>query len=610
MREPPDLCRRRAPEDGTWLRPSSWLDWEFWTSWPLRHWCMPRAGAAENRRDVASSAMAGEHSRALERSDYEDRESIHVVTKENEMIDYRRVLHSLVAGSAPALGLVLMVLLLREPSLVRATTAADTRYVGTDGVDTGNDCTAMASPCRTVQHALDKANLDDEILVATGIYTGVQARNSMTQVVYISQTVALRGGYSSGFALRDPVIYPTTLDAEKKGRVVTIYGASTGATLDGFTITGGDATGVTANCPPTVGQSDGCGGGLFVYGAHPAVVNNVVAHNVAGVSTPNRSVSGGGLCLYFAAGSVISGNLVISNTASLGGSGAGGGMDLQYPYGVLVMANQVLSNTATTHGTLAGFGGGLSLGGSGSAATIEGNRIEGNRTNGGGTGNGAGVYLWNGLTGFFGNRVARNAGGDAVYLGYSQSLVEANQVVDNSTQAGVRLRYNQATHGPTLINNVIARSGDSVAVSAAANSPLTATLFHNTLAGSGTSRGVNVESGYVTLLLTNTIVAHHAWGITNTVPASSSVVADHTLFWANTHDGVEGNNPMFGNPAFRDPGGSDYHLGPGSAAVDAAIGTGVTVDIDGDARPIGLWPDIGADEAWKWVLLPVVLRYD
>jgi uncharacterized repeat protein (TIGR01451 family) len=45
-----------------------------------------------------------------------------------------------------------------------------------------------------------------------------------------------------------------------------------------------------------------------------------------------------------------------------------------------------------------------------------------------------------------------------------------------------------------------------------------------------------------------------------------------------------------------DPDNGDYHIGPGSAAIDAGVDAGVTTDIDGQARPSGLGPDLGADE--------------
>jgi hypothetical protein len=160
-----------------------------------------------------------------------------------------------------------------------------------------------------------------------------------------------------------------------------------------------------------------------------------------------------------------------------------------------------------------------------------------------------------------------------------------------------------------MTNNIIANSGDkSLSLFAPSSAPLTATLIHNTLAGSGTGYGVFVGSGYVTLTLTNTIVTSHTWGITNTVPASSSVIADHTLFWANQSNGILGNNPVEGNPDFIDPNTENYHIGLHSAAIDAGVEAGVNSDIDGDLRPHGSAPDIGADEAMRWrVYLPLVL---
>lgn len=65
---------------------------------------------------------------------------------------------------------------------------------------------------------------------------------------------------------------------------------------------------------------------------------------------------------------------------------------------------------------------------------------------------------------------------------------------------------------------------------------------------------------------------------------------------------------LLGDPDFVGPDAGDYHIGRASAARDTGIDAGVTTDIDGDARPLGPAPDIGADEVWGWHLLPLVLR--
>jgi hypothetical protein len=88
------------------------------------------------------------------------------------------------------------------------------------------------------------------------------------------------------------------------------------------------------------------------------------------------------------------------------------------------------------------------------------------------------------------------------------------------------------------------------------------------------------------------------------------VLADHTLFWANTADGIRGVNPVDGDPAFA---ADSYHVLAGSAAYNRAVDAGVTTDIDGDVRPDSCSPDIGADElitglACRRVYLPIILR--
>ena len=517
------------------------------------------------------------------------------------MTGNRRILVTLTIALGVLAGTLLLFSGSPQPVRAAGTLCVAPGGVGCDSGTCGGTCYA------SVQVAVDAALTDDEIRVATGTYTGVQARDSMTQVVYISKTVTLRGGYSSDLTVWDPDVYSTTLDAQGQGRVVSIVGSSVAARLEGFIITGGNGAGMTAHCPVITGQSDGCGGGVFVHAAHPTIVGNVVTHNVAGVSAGSHSTDGGGLCLSFAGGSVITGNLIISNTASLGERGVGGGVTLYYPYDVVMESNRVISNVATVSGSSPGLGGGLAVSGSGAAATIRNNQIVGNRTTPGGTWYGGGIYHWYGSSHFEGNQVIGNYGEQAVYLGgHDTARFESNQILDNHTSVGIAV-VDGGLSGPTLVNNVVARSGGKGISFSSYSAPLTATLIHNTFIGSGVGYGVTVESGYISLVMTNTVVTSYTWGITNTFPTSSTVAADHTLFWANDQDGIVGTNPVYGDPAFTGLGG--YHLGLGSVAIDAGVATVENVDIDGESRPLGAAPDIGADEAlWRRVFLPLSLR--
>jgi hypothetical protein len=75
----------------------------------------------------------------------------------------------------------------------------------------------------SVQDAVDAAAGGEEIRIASGTYTDVHSRAGIAQVVYVSKSVFLRGGYAPPFdAPPDPLAQPTTLDAQGRGRVIYI----------------------------------------------------------------------------------------------------------------------------------------------------------------------------------------------------------------------------------------------------------------------------------------------------------------------------------------------------------------------------------------------------
>jgi hypothetical protein len=169
-----------------------------------------------------------------------------------------------------------------------------------------------------------------------------------------------------------------------------------------------------------------------------------------------------------------------------------------------------------------------------------------------------------------------------------------------------------------MINNVVAENhadhtGSGLCVHGSTVDMLHNTLDHNT---GGDGSGVHVAySG--TVALTNTIVTRHTVGIT--VASGSTVSLAANLWgagpWANEFDWsgagtiLTGTKNVWGDPAFVDPAAGDYHLTVGSSARDRGLSTGVSLDIDAQARPIGSGYDIGADELLYYpTYLPLVER--
>jgi hypothetical protein len=211
----------------------------------------------------------------------------------------------------------------------------------------------------------------------------------------------------------------------------------------------------------------------------------------------------------------------------------------------------------------------------------------------------------------------------------SEVTLDGNLIVGNSTGGeggGLRLGAGSST----LSNNVIADNtalmdgGGLVILQVSYDLPAHASLIHNTIARNRAGDGTGILVGYweegdVTVALTNTALVSHTVGIS--VSAGNTVTLQGTLWgsgaWANGMDWggdgtiLTGTVNVWGDPAFVDPAAGDYHIGPGSAAIDAGVDAGVLVDMDGEFRPAGRGYDIGADEyaaGPTMLYLPLILR--
>ncbi|NOZ29077.1 MAG: hypothetical protein GXP39_13640 [Chloroflexi bacterium] len=370
-----------------------------------------------------------------------------------------------------------------------------------------------AAPCyATVQAAVDAAQDGDTVKIAQGTYSDVHARQGITQVVYITKSLTLRGGYSTArWDAPDPTAHPTILDAKGKGRVLYVSGYIR-LTVQDLHITGGDATGLGGDP-----WGNDAGGGIFVH-ISTVTLRNLTIHD-------NQAYRGGGVFLN-----------------------SSGGV-----YSAHIEGCSILSNTADS---------------------------------------GAGLYLLGGY-----DRLERN-------------IIRANR----ATWGGGGLFFNDSR--ATLVNNVIIGNR---AVSDEGAGAFVYSAFphwlHTTLANNSGKSGVFVDNtGFPSdssqVVMTNTIISGHSAGIKLSTRKANTVTLTATLWHGNATNwtgpgAIVHTLDRSGDPAFAADG---YHLTRNSAAIDAGVDAGVTVDVDGGRRP-RKGCDVGADEyPMHRMYAPVILK--
>jgi parallel beta-helix repeat protein len=497
-----------------------------------------------------------------------------------------------------------------------------THYVAHDG-----NCGTGYNPCYvSIQGAVDDAIDGDTIKVATGVYSGVNNYGGLPQVVYISKTITIRGGYSAGsWDYYDPDVYSTTLDAQGLGRVMYITG-NISPTIEGLHITGGDANGLGGSNPPY--ERDG-GGGLLILDAWASIKDTRIFSNTA--------QEGGGLLLY-SSSSELNKLDVYSNTAEYYGGGI-----YMYLSPATLRNNQITDNRA--HGNWSS-GGGLFI--SYSDVVLEENTIAGNTS----VQIGGGIYLHNGEVTMNSNSVSSNesifSNGGGMYIYSSQGELLGNNISDNVAryEGGGLVLFNDSNmtlNRNTIISNTAGRSGGGLDVRVSS-----ITMTNNVVAdnyGRQKGSGILAEGTQLDLLYTTIArntgdegdgvhVTGYTWGTTDyssTINLHNNILVSHTvgitvtggntvtaagILWYNTpltvaHAAtatVTLENQHTGDPAFSIDG---YHLTEISAAINKGQSNWVSFDLDGEPR-FGA-PDLGADEYWlpgevKRIYLPISLR--
>lgn len=480
----------------------------------------------------------------------------------------KQTLTSLVLGLGLALALLgLLTTLSSDTGTPRVAYAAPGDvYCVTPGGGTYPGCDQVFT---NVQAAVDAATGGEEIRVATGIYTGINAYGGLAQVVYLSKTLTIRGGYSSDFSTWDPTSDPTILDAQGQGRVLYIEGIIS-PTIEGLHITNGSGVGLGGS----LGEG-GAGGGVYVIAPEATFENCEIANNMARVGggmyikygtvvlndnvfTTNNADQAGAMFLENGV-ATLNNNMIINNTAE-----AGGGLIL-YESDVTLNNNLIADNAAYQ------IAGGLSL--LFSSGSLNNNTIIGNIANDGG-----------GLS-IHGNTPILNG-----------NLIKANRAKNVTSDVGGGILLADLTNA-LLTNNIVAQN-TPIGINVRGASPH---LVHNTLAYNELF-GIYVTNDYIntsTLALTNTILVGHDTGVF--VDPGSTASLESTLWgnvteWAGPGTIFTGTNNYWGSPDFVDLTHGVYHVGAASTAIDRGTSTTLSYDIDSEARPQGTQPDLGADE--------------
>ena len=138
-------------------------------------------------------------------------------------------------------------------------------YVSGD-IDISGNGTTWPEAFLTIQEAVNAAGEGDEIWLKKGTY-------SLSAQINIDKAAAIYGGFAGSETQRDQRDVATNVTSiDGQGSVYHCFYITADATIDGLTITGGNANGVSP---------DHTGGGIYIYQSFPRITNCIISENTA-----------------------------------------------------------------------------------------------------------------------------------------------------------------------------------------------------------------------------------------------------------------------------------------------------------------------------------------
>jgi hypothetical protein len=468
-------------------------------------------------------------------------------------------------------------------------------------------------PC-DLRHAVEEVALSgDIIIVQSGTYTPQEEEGDM---IFIDKSLTIFG--SCEFNATTPhICHPdernSILDGDNTNRVIRLEGSGNEVVhIGGFTIQHGIGT-VTTTC---LGGFDGCGAGIFAYDLERLTLrNNTIRENRAG----GDSGIGGGLYALYTDLLEVEDNSFIANRVTETGWGYGGGAFVFGPTeseeirfnNNIIYGNEISTGTSTN-----GYGAGVSINDTNNVKILDNVFGYQNITQKPEV-NGTSLHL-SSIEGYLieGNTFKNDWGNSVVYI-ESASLGDIMKNKWWNNQVGYNLELFGKIYG-NIVNNfmgmgtlgTLSRGGSSTNIylhSQESSGSNSISISFNTFAGANFGISVGQYSSV-------DIVANIFTQLTNSIELATSSVDSsigYNLFYDNDSDSHQGSAPIFEDPKLVDVANGDFHLLPGSGAIDKIWITIIDEDIDGEKRPIGSGPtpsDAGADEYQTKNYLPLILR--